>query len=417
MGPGPLLRSTARFVPRARSSFRRLASLVLLAALVVLSNLAFAQSAPNFAGDYAGMLGPLHVKLHLTKAADGTFSCAVDSPDQNMVGLACADVHVNGQSLSYTVPTVQGTYTGLLSSDGASLTGVWSQGTPTPLTLTRVTAATAAGAAAASAPAAPTPNAEVKWDDYTYKFDRSGLMAQVFEGGKVVGTILNMNGQQRILPLPGTDSAKMTKSFEDYQAFSARSHAGSTSAAATTPAPNAATTTAATTPSTSTFTPPASRGSFQVTASPTPEADIRIDQATHTITVPRPDGITITFVGEDVKIAGFRKLNYIVRHQKGSTGRFLEHSLGHADSAGGSLSGGGEEFLLDGGGLIYDSGMGTNADMQVNSPVLTAKQLSQIAVAAVADVRQVPGHENFAPPGYNTLKEISQYRLRSDGSR
>src|SRR5215469_18229578 len=88
-----------------------------------------------------------------------------------------------------------------------------------------------------------------------------------------------------------------------------------------------------------------------------------------------------------------------------------------ADASGGSLSGGGEEFLREGGGINYDSGMGTNPDMQVNSPVLTAKQLSKIAVDAVADVRQVPGHENFTPPGYNTLKEISQYRLRSDGSR
>ena len=118
-----------------------------------------------------------------------------------------------------------------------------------------------------------------------------------------------------------------------------------------------------------------------------------------------------------MKIAGFRKLNYIVRHQKGTATRFLERSLAHSDSSGGSLSGGGEEFLREGGGIIYDSGMGTNQDMQVNSPVLTAKQLSKIAVDAVADVRQMPGHENFTPPGYSTLKEISQYRLRSDGSR
>jgi hypothetical protein len=55
--------------------------------------------------------------------------------------------------------------------------------------------------------------------------------------------------------------------------------------------------------------------------------------------------------------------------------------------------------------------------MQVNSPVLTAKQLSKIAVDPVADVQQVPGHENFAQARYNKLKEISQYRLRSDGSR
>jgi hypothetical protein len=411
MGPGPLLHPSAVLVRKPQFLTHRIATSTVLAAVVMMSCVALAQAKPDFAGEYAGMLGPLHVKLHLMAASGGAFTCTVDSPDQNMVGLACADVHVNGQSLSYTVPTVQGTYTGLLSGDGLSLTGVWSQGTPTPLTLNRVTATTAASAAPI-APTAPTPNAVVKWDDYTYKFDRSGTMAQVFEGGKVVGTILNLNGQQRILPLPGTDATKITKSFEDYQAFSARSHGGDTTVAAA-PAPPAP----ATTPAAATYMPPASRGSYQVTASPTPAANIRIDEATHTITVPRPDGITVTFVGEDVKIAGFRRLNYIVRHQKGSTGRFLERNLGHPDSAGGSLSGGGEEFLLDGGGLIYDSGMGTNADMQVNSPVLTAKQLSQIAVAAVADVRQVPGHENFAPPGYNTLKEISQYRLRSDGSR
>jgi hypothetical protein len=63
MGSGPLLRSSAGFVPRVPSSLRYIATLVLLAALVVLSNLAFAQSAPNFAGEYAGMLGPLHVKI------------------------------------------------------------------------------------------------------------------------------------------------------------------------------------------------------------------------------------------------------------------------------------------------------------------------------------------------------------------
>ena len=249
MGAGPLLRSSAWFVPIVRSLLRCLAMLVLLAASVVLSNLALAQSAPNFAGEYAGMLGPLHVKLHLTASRDGALSCTVDSPDQNMVGVPCADVHVNGQSLSYTVPAVQGTYTGLLSGDGASLTGVWSQGSPMPLTLNRVTTATAASAAP-SAPAPPTPNAEVKWDDYTYKFDRSGMMAQVFEGGKVVGTILNMNGQQRILPLPGTDATKMTKSFEDYQAFSARSHSGSTATAASPPSPAS---TNATSPAASTF--------------------------------------------------------------------------------------------------------------------------------------------------------------------
>jgi hypothetical protein len=386
------------------------AFLALLASLGLLSIGAHAQQKLGFAGDYAGMLGPLHVKLHVIAATDGSLSCTVDSPDQGMSGVKCADFHVNGQALSFTVPTVNGTWTGLISNDGSSLTGIWSQGTPTPLNLSRVSTTAATTTSAPAPPLPPMPKAEVKWDDYTYKFGLTGTMAQVFQNGKLVGTILTMNGDQKILPLPGTDSEKMTKSFDDYKAFYARSHSGETAAVPATQTPAA---TAAPTPSM----PGRPSASFSADPSPTPASAIRFEDVTHSIIVPRPDGITVTFVGEDVKIAGFRKLNYVVRHQKGTTSRFFERSLAHSESAGGSLSGGGEEFLLEGGGIIYDSGMGTNQDMQVNSPVLTAKQLSKIAVDAVADVRLVPGHENFTPPGYSSLKEISQYRLRSDGSR
>ena len=391
-------------------AFARRAFLFFLPIAAVFTSAAQAQPKPNFAGDYAGMLGPLHVKVHIIATSDGKLSCTVDSPDQGMAGLPCADFQVNGQAVSFKVPSVGGTYSGLFSNDGSSVSGMWSQGTPTPLTVTRVSATSVASTSAPAPPLPPMPKAEVKWDTYVYKFNLTGTAAQIFENGKVVGTILTMNGDQKALPLPGTDAEKMTKSFEDYKAFAARSHSTETAAAPAAPPPAPSAPPAPTVPGR-----PSS--SYTADPSPTPASAIHFDDGTKSIVVPRPDGITVTFVGEDVKIAGFRKLNYIVRHQKGSAGRFLERSLAHSDSAGGSLSGGGEEFLLEGGGIIYDSGMGTNQDMQVNSPVLTAKQLSKIAVDAVADVRQVPGHENFTPPGYNTLKEISQYRLRSDGSR
>ncbi len=379
-----------------------------LSGLLLIATLSSAQQKPDLTGDYAGVLGPLHVKLHVVAGRDGALAGTVDSPDQNMFGLPCTDFLINGQALSFNVPMVHGTWVGFVSGDGATLSGMWNQGSPVPLNLTRVASANAANAATRSAPSAPASAGEVKWDDYVFKFNPSGTMAQVFEGGKVVGTILTMNGDQQVLPLPGTDSDKLKKSFADYKAFNARSHGGGSSVAATTAAPSPA----------QPGSPPATTSSSAPPGgSETPASAIHFDNATHTITVPRPDGVMVTFVGEDVKIAGFRRLNYILRHQKGSAGRFFEHTLGHPDAAGGSLSGGGVEFLREGGGIIYDSGMGTNSDMQVNSPVLTAKQLSQIAVAAVADVRKVSGHESFTPPGYNTLKEISQYRLRSDGSR
>jgi hypothetical protein len=378
-----------------------------LVTFVLTVSVGLGQQKPDFAGDYSGAVGPLHVKLHIIAGRDGTFTGTVDSPDQGLTGIPCADVQINGQSLSFTVPMVHGTWVGFMSADGASLTGMWSQGSPMPLNFTR-TAATANTPAPAGIPPPQAGNSEVKWDDYTFKFDRSGTMAQVFEGSKVVGTILTMNGQQQVIPLPGTDSDKLKKSFDDYKAFTARSHAGSNSTG--TPTAPAQTEQQPGVPTGTTPTsPPAG-------ATGTAGAGIVFDDVAHTITVPRPQGVVVTFAGEDVKIARFHKVNYVVRHQKGNVGRFLESNVVHANRVGSSLSGGGEEFLLEGGGLIYDSGMG-GVNVQESHQVLLAKQLSQIAVDAVADVRQVPGHESFSPPGYSSLKEISQYRLRSDGSR
>src|SRR5262249_34110982 len=107
---------------------------------------------------------------------------------------------------------------------------------------------------------------------------------------------------------------------------------------------------------------------------------------------------------------------YVLRHKKGSVGRALEQSLGHRNAVGGGVAGGGIEFLRAGGGLIYDSGMG-GYNMQESSGVRVAKQLALIAVDAADAARQVSGHSGFNPPGYSALKEVSQYRLRSDGSR
>lgn len=381
-----------------------------LAGFLIAAALGVGQQKPDFAGDYGGALGPIHIKLHVMAGRDGILTGTVDSPDQGLTGVPCADFQINGQSLSFTVPIVHGTWIGFLSADGTSLTGMWNQGSPVPLNFTRSAANAASAAANGSSPSQGRPQtgaSEVKWDDYTFKFTPTGTMAQVFEGSKVVGTILTMNGELQVIPMPGTDADKLKKSFEDYKVFSARSHAGNSTGMPTAPTPGAqqpGPTGGTTAPST-----------FSGGSGAAPSG-IRFDDVTHTITVPRPNGVTVTFAGEDVKIAGFRRVTYVVKHQKGGVGRFLERGVGHPDRVGGSLSGGGEEFLLDGGGIVYDSGMG-GVNLQESPQVLLAKQLSQIAVDAVADVRQVPGHETFTPPGYSSLKEISQYHLRSDGSR
>jgi len=82
-------------------------------------------------------LAALHLKLHLKADASGVLSGALDSTDQGALGIPCADFHLDGQSLTFTVPAVHGTWKGTVTADG--LTGTWDQGTPQPLNFVRDT--------------------------------------------------------------------------------------------------------------------------------------------------------------------------------------------------------------------------------------------------------------------------------------
>jgi serine-type D-Ala-D-Ala carboxypeptidase/endopeptidase len=111
---------------------------LLLALTGLLPRCAVAEG-PGIQGDYLGTLGPLHLKLHLTAAADGTLGGTLDSPDQGANGIPCADFHLQGNALSFAVPAVHGTWAGTVAEGGNMLSGTWNQGTPLPLTFTRDT--------------------------------------------------------------------------------------------------------------------------------------------------------------------------------------------------------------------------------------------------------------------------------------
>ena len=96
-----------------------------------------AQSRPSVAGDYAGVLGgALHIKLHIVAAPDGSLSGTLDSVDQGAQGIPCADFQLDGSTLSFRVPAVNGAWKGKIGADGA-LSGTWNQGTPMALNFTR----------------------------------------------------------------------------------------------------------------------------------------------------------------------------------------------------------------------------------------------------------------------------------------
>ena len=96
----------------------------------------------TLAGDYAGTLGPLHVKLHIKADAAGALTGTLDSVDQGAMGIPCDGFKLDGQNLTFTVPAVHGTWKGTVSADG--LSGTWDQGSPQPLDFKRDTFVAAA---------------------------------------------------------------------------------------------------------------------------------------------------------------------------------------------------------------------------------------------------------------------------------
>lgn len=90
-------------------------------------------------GDYEGVLGTLHVKLHIVANPDGTLSGTFDSPNQGVSGIPCADVHLDGTNLGFLVPTIHGSWKGSVQEGGKQLAGTWNQGNSLPLIFTRDT--------------------------------------------------------------------------------------------------------------------------------------------------------------------------------------------------------------------------------------------------------------------------------------
>ena len=102
-------------------------------------------ASPAVTGDYSGVLGPLHLKLHVQRDPSGKMTGTMDSVDQEAFGIPCTDFVLAGTKFSFKIPDVGGTYKGEASQDGNTITGTWDQGSPRELVFTRRVQATASG--------------------------------------------------------------------------------------------------------------------------------------------------------------------------------------------------------------------------------------------------------------------------------
>lgn len=96
--------------------------------MLVLSTAVIAQQETNLAGDYSGMVGPQQATLHLKVEASGALKGTLDHLDPRSPWMfTLAEIHLQGQSLNFTIPSVNATWKGTTSLDGSSLTGTWIQ--------------------------------------------------------------------------------------------------------------------------------------------------------------------------------------------------------------------------------------------------------------------------------------------------
>lgn len=94
-------------------------------------------ASPSVEGDYVGMLSQIHQVLHVQRNREKRLTGTLDSIDQGAKGIPCTQITLSGAQFSFDVPAVQGAFKGEISSDGNTITGVWSQESAMPLRFTR----------------------------------------------------------------------------------------------------------------------------------------------------------------------------------------------------------------------------------------------------------------------------------------
>src|SRR5215469_3388141 len=105
---------------------------------------ALCASAQDISGDWQGTLkaGPVELRLivHISKGDKGSWQGTMDSIDQAANGLGLASIKLRDSKLTFGVPSVHGMYDGKVNAAATAIDGVWSQGEPFPLNLTRMPA-------------------------------------------------------------------------------------------------------------------------------------------------------------------------------------------------------------------------------------------------------------------------------------
>ncbi len=99
------------------------------------------KSTVNFEGNWQGAVNmngsTLRLVLKIAKAADGSFTAFLDSPDQGAQNLPINSLTATDSAVSFEMKYILASFQGTLSKDGNEIAGNWNQGSSVPLTLKR----------------------------------------------------------------------------------------------------------------------------------------------------------------------------------------------------------------------------------------------------------------------------------------
>jgi non-heme chloroperoxidase len=115
----------------------------LIASILFALNLLHAQ---DLTGSWQGTINfeqKLRIILQIEKGENASWKGAVYSIDQSTSSIPATTLSLSGMTVKFTVDPIHVSFEGLLSSDGNSITGTFTQGKAIPLTLERATKATA----------------------------------------------------------------------------------------------------------------------------------------------------------------------------------------------------------------------------------------------------------------------------------
>ncbi|WP_109488626.1 alpha/beta fold hydrolase [Occallatibacter savannae] len=102
--------------------------------------------AQSVAGDWQGTLNigsGLRTILRIESSTDGSWKGTFFSIDQTSRGITIPKLDFQNSDIKFSIPDINGSYEGKLSSDGNSINGTWHQGQSWPLNFQRATAETA----------------------------------------------------------------------------------------------------------------------------------------------------------------------------------------------------------------------------------------------------------------------------------